>query len=97
LRHADDALVAIGPYPATMIGLPGATTSNANPPTIALLTLGVGQIGLALALEPFLLRLAARRRIASALAWASQRTMSIYLWHMPALAAVAGVTVVGLG
>lgn len=80
-----------------MIGLPGAATSNMNPPTIALLALGIGQLGLVLSLEPVLLRFANRPLVARALAWAAPRTMSIYLWHMPALAVVAGVAVVGLG
>lgn len=91
------ALVALGPYPASMIGLPGASASNVNPPTVALLALAVAQLGLVLALRPTLVRWSQQRHPAAALAWAGPRSMTIYLWHMPALAVVAGAAVVGLG
>ena len=50
-------LVAFGPYPGSMIGLPGAGMSNMAPPTLAILAVSVGQIGLATLLRPWLLRL----------------------------------------
>lgn len=90
-------LVAFGPYAQSMIGMPGDAVSNMSPPAACLLTLAVGQIGLALAVRPLLTRLAQRRCVSTALAWAAPRFMSIYLWHMPALVVVAGVAVVGLG
>ncbi|GAA2209422.1 acyltransferase [Nonomuraea monospora] len=86
-------LVAYGPYPGSMIGLPGAEVSNMAPPTLAMLAVGLGQIGLAVALRPVLVRLPLRRL----LGWAGPRIMTMYLWHMPALFAVTGVVVVLLG
>ncbi|MFD1543338.1 acyltransferase family protein [Nonomuraea guangzhouensis] len=86
-------LVAFGPYPGSMIGLPGAEVSNMAPPTLAMLAVSVGQIGLATLLRPWILRL----RTEKLLAWAGPRIMTVYLWHMPALFAVTGVVVVGLG
>ncbi|SEG91314.1 Acyltransferase family protein [Nonomuraea solani] len=86
-------LVAYGPYPGSMIGLPGAEVSNMAPPTLAMLAVGVGQIGLAVLLRPLLLRLPLDRL----LDWAGPRVMTVYLWHMPALFAVTGVVVVLLG
>ncbi|MCK2216854.1 acyltransferase [Actinomadura sp. ATCC 31491] len=85
-------LVAFGPYPGSMIGLPGAAVSNMAPPTLAMLAVGLGQIGLAVLLRPWLVRLPAGRL----LAWAGPRIMTAYLWHMPALFAVTGVVVVVL-
>lgn len=90
-------LVAFGPYAQSMIGMPGAPVSNMSPPNVALVGLALGQVGLVLAVRPLLTRFAARRRVATALSWAGPRFMSIYLWHMPALIVVAGVTVVALG
>ena len=90
-------MVAFGPYPASMIGMPGAPVSNMSPPTVLLVFLAVGQIGLLLAFRPQLNALAGRASIGSALSWLGARFMSIYLWHMPALIVVAGVTVYGLG
>ncbi|MEU1719248.1 acyltransferase family protein [Actinomadura sp. ATCC 39365] len=86
-------LVGFGPYPGSMIGLPGAEVSNMAPPTLAIMAVGVGQIGLAVLLRPWLVRLPLRR----VLDWAGPRIMTVYLWHMPALFAVTGVVVVLLG
>ncbi len=85
-------LVAFGPYPGSMIGLPGAEMSNMAPPTLAMLAVAAGQIGLASLLRPWIARLPSRRL----LAWAGPRMMTAYLWHMPALFVVVGVVVVGL-
>jgi fucose 4-O-acetylase-like acetyltransferase len=90
-------LVAFGPYPASMIGMPGAPVSNMSPPTVLLAFLAVGQIGLLLAFRPQLNALAERPGVGHALGWLGARFMSVYLWHMPALIVVAGVTVYGLG
>ena len=83
-------MVAFGPYPASMIGMPGAPVSNMSPPTVLLAFLAVGQIGLLLAFRPQLNALAERPGIGNALSWLGARFMSVYLWHMPALIVVAG-------
>ena len=90
-------LVAFGPYPTSMIGMPGAPVSNMSPPTVVLVSLAVGQIGLMLLVRPHLTALAARPAVGKALDWLGSRFMTVYLWHMPALIAVTGVTVLGLG
>jgi fucose 4-O-acetylase-like acetyltransferase len=86
-------LVAFGPYPASMIGMPGAPVSNMSPPTVLLLFLALGQIGFLLAFREKLVSLP---RVTAALGWLGPRFMSVYLWHMPALIVVSGVTVYGL-
>ncbi|MEV4249748.1 acyltransferase [Streptosporangium canum] len=91
------ALVAFGPYPGSMIGMPGAAVSNMAPPTIALLAVAFGQIGLALALRRWIVALAEWPGVARVIAWAAPRMMTVYLWHMSALTVVTGVVVVGLG
>lgn len=90
-------LVLAGPYPASMIGMPGAPVSNMSPPSACLLAIACGQLGLLLWLRPALLRLAAHRPVAAALHWLGARCMSVYLWHMPALITVSGIAVVGFG
>lgn len=90
-------MVAFGPYPASMIGMPGAPVSNMSPPTVLLAFLAIGQIGLLLAFKPQLNALAARPVLDAALKWIGPRFMSVYLWHMPALIVVSGVAVYGLG
>lgn len=90
-------LALVGPYPAAMVGLPGAPLSNMNPPTACVLAFGIGQVALVVAARPRIARLLARPRPAAVLRWAVPRTMSLYLWHMPSLMLVVGVTVIGLG
>ncbi|GAA3447682.1 acyltransferase family protein [Planomonospora venezuelensis] len=90
-------LVAFGPYPGSMIGMPGAAVSNMAPPTVALLAVGIGQIGLAAALRGQITAFAAWPGVARVLGWAGPRMMTVYLWHMSALFAVTAIVVVGLG
>jgi len=90
-------LVAFGPYPLSMVGMPGAPVSNAGPPTTCLITLAVGQIGLVLLARPLIRALAAKPRAAQVLTWVGARSMSLYLWHMTAMVAVAGVWTIGFG
>lgn len=86
-------LVLFGHYPDSMVGLPGQAMSNMAPATTCLLTLGVGQIGVLLALREEIGRWAARPLLAAV----GRRCMTVYLWHMPALVVVAGVAVLGFG
>lgn len=77
-------LIAFGPYPVAMIGVPGANISNSMPPTIALLALGVTQAGLALALEPTARRMLDNMQIWTATVLLNGMIMSVYLWHLTA-------------
>jgi hypothetical protein len=91
------ALVLFGHYPVSMVGLPGQAVSNMSPATVCLLCLGVGQIGVLLALREPILRWAARPRPARLLAAVGPRCMTVYVWHMSAMTVVAGITVLGFG
>lgn len=91
------ALVTFGPYPLSMIGMPGAPVSNMAPPTLALLSVGVGQIGLALALRRWIVSFAGWPGVSRALGWAGSRMTTLYLWHMSALFVIVSMVVVGLG
>lgn len=84
---ATAALVVWAGYPASMVGVPGAGVSNLNPPTLAAVTFGLAQCGLALLLrEP--LRRAMRRPLAwAAVALLNLSAMTIFLWHQTALMA----------
>ncbi|GHH23374.1 acyltransferase family protein [Streptomyces lanatus] len=84
---ATAALIAWAGYPASMVGVPGAGISNLNPPTLAAVTFGLAQCGLAL-----LLRGPLRRAMRRPLAWAAVAllnlsAMTIFLWHQTALMA----------
>lgn len=68
---------------------------NLNPPTTTLLLLGVAQT-MALSLLRGRLRVfSARPGVAAFIRFVTARTMTIYLWHMPVLLALAGLTALG--
>ncbi|HLS65328.1 MAG TPA: acyltransferase [Ruania sp.] len=90
------ALIGAGPYPISLIGMPGDAISNLGPPTLVALVHAVLLTSVLLALRTPLTRLAtgpARH----ALAWVSARSMTIYLWHLTAMFTVIGVGLLGLG
>lgn len=67
---------------------------NLNPPTAALLLVGIAQTAL-LSLGRSRLRALSRRRAAAAfLSFVTTRTMTIYVWHMPVLLVMAGAAAV---
>lgn len=84
-------LVAAGVYPARMIGVPGDTLVNMNPPTAAMTALAVGQIGLAVLLRGVVEPVLHRRRVWQGVVAVNLSIMSIYLWHQFALAVVSRI------
>jgi peptidoglycan/LPS O-acetylase OafA/YrhL len=88
------ALVAWAGYPASMVGVPGAGVSNLNPPTLAAVTFGLAQCGLALLLRDRL-RTAMRRPVAwAAVALVNLSAMTVFLWHQTALMATTATGLV---
>ncbi|MEW2808719.1 acyltransferase [Streptomyces massasporeus] len=84
---ATAALVAWAGYPAAMVGVPGGGMSNLDPPTLAVVTFGLAQCGLALLLRERL-RHATRRPVAwAAVALVNLSAMTVFLWHQTALMA----------
>jgi hypothetical protein len=75
-----------GWYPVSMVGVTGAARSNTLPPTVALLALGLAQVGLLVALRPALARLLSRPRAYLVVAVLGGRAMTLYLWHLLAVA-----------
>ena len=81
-------LTVHGPYPIAMIGVPGAEITNSMPPTIALLTLGVMQAGLVLALEPVGRKMLDNANLWTATVLMNGMIMTVYLWHLTAFVLV---------
>jgi peptidoglycan/LPS O-acetylase OafA/YrhL len=69
---------------------------NLNPPTVCLVVLGAAQLFAFALAAPRLRRVAARPRVAAAVDAVGSRSMTIYLWHMPALVLFAAI-LVGVG
>lgn len=68
--------------------------ANINPPTTALLLVGVAHTALFSLFRDRLERFAARSVPASLTAFVTPRAMTVYLWHMPVLLGLAGLTAV---
>lgn len=66
--------------------------ANINPPTAALLLVGVVQVS-AVSLFHVRIEVFSRQPVVSAFAaFVNRRTMTVYLWHMPVLLAMAGLS-----
>lgn len=76
-------LVLLGLYPGNML-------VNLNPPNVTLLFLGISQAAALQLFRPALTRAAGVRWVRKMLATAGRRAMTVYLWHLPLLAAMAG-------
>jgi peptidoglycan/LPS O-acetylase OafA/YrhL len=85
---ATAALIVWAGYPASMVGVNGARISNLNPPTLAAVTFGVAQVGLALLLRPVLARIMRRPLAWAPVALANLSAMTLFLWHQSAFLAV---------
>jgi hypothetical protein len=79
------ACVALGPYPISMVGLPGDEISNMAPPTAALLAQGIALVGIAVLLRDPVTRLLARPRAWLVVVTVGATTMTAFLWHLTAL------------
>jgi hypothetical protein len=91
------ALVALGPFPVSLILVTGQSPSNTNPPSAAMLAWAVGQVGLALLLAPVLRRLLEREQLWGLVRPLGGASMTLYLWHMlPVLIVAAAFYLTGL-
>lgn len=91
------ALTTVGPYPVSMIGLPGQRISNMSPPTLPILVLGVAQGALLLALRGPLSRWLQRPKVWRVTIVVNLVVLTIFLWHLTAfVAAGAGLLALGL-
>jgi len=79
-------LSGIGPYSRSLLGVPGEEFGNTQPPTIMLMAVGLFQFGIILLLEAPARRWLERERVWAAVITANGLAMTVYLWHLPAMA-----------
>lgn len=75
-------LTVVGPYPVSMVTVPGEQVQNTAPPTLALLALAVTQTGVALLLRDRANRWLRRPRPWMIVVAVNSVIMTIFLWHM---------------
>ncbi|MCP4538029.1 MAG: acyltransferase [Chloroflexi bacterium] len=84
-------LVKFGPYPLSMVTVPGEEISNTLPPNLTMLALGVFQGGVLLSLETPLRRWLENKRLWTAIVLVNGMIMTIFLWHITAMTFVSGL------
>ena len=90
-------LTVLGPYPVSMVAVPGETVQNTAPPTLALLALAVTQTGVVLLLRrPADRWLARSERTWTAVVAVNAVVLTVFLWHMAAVV-VSAVLLVPTG
>jgi hypothetical protein len=82
-------LVALFGYPASMVGVLGEPISNLNPPSLAAVTFGIAQCGLALLVRAPLQRVMRRPRAWAIVALFNLSAIIFFLWHQSALLVVS--------
>ncbi|MGB7979170.1 MAG: acyltransferase, partial [Candidatus Nanopelagicales bacterium] len=88
---ANLALTGAGPYPTSMVGLPGETFSNMAPPSLVLALHALALAGAVGAIAPALARLADRPRAWTATTAVNLTAMTLYLWHLPVLISMVAI------
>jgi hypothetical protein len=78
------ALVAFGPYPLSMVGLPGDRISNMSPPTLCLAALTLFQVAIAMLYRPAMQRRLTRHSLWTTVVAGNGVIMTVYLWHLTA-------------
>jgi surface polysaccharide O-acyltransferase-like enzyme len=84
-------LIGLGPFPVSMIGVPGQPVQNGEPPSVAMLAFACAQAGIAITLAPVLNRALRPVRVRRVLSVANNNIMALYLWHMIPVVIVAVV------
>ena len=74
-------MVDPGPYPLAMVGSPDEI-SNSRPPKLALLVLGVIQLGVLLSIQAPMRRILSGLRVWAATVLINSMIMTLYLWHL---------------
>jgi fucose 4-O-acetylase-like acetyltransferase len=85
LLIVDLALVALGPYEVSLVGVEGLRLSNVAPPSLLQAGHTIVLSALAIAAAPAIARWARRPRVWWPVAIGNSGAMTLYLWHIPAL------------
>ena len=75
------ALTEYGPWPRSLVGVPGELISNSTPPRLPLLALAAAQFGFVLLIEKPLSKALSRGNIWTAVVLLSGLIMTVFLWH----------------
>ncbi|MFG3603807.1 acyltransferase family protein [Micromonospora chersina] len=83
-------LTVVGPYPVSMITVPGERLDNTSPPSLALLALATLQLGVILLLHHPVERWLRRSRPWRAVIGVNAVVLTVFLWHLSAVVLLIG-------
>jgi len=83
-------LTQFGPYPTSLVGVPGQALSNTTPPKLPLVALGLTQIGLLLAIEGPMRRWLSKAKVWTSTVLVNGLIMPIFLWHSTVMMLLIG-------
>lgn len=84
-------LTTVGPYPVSMVGLPGDRISNIAPPSVCIVVLTMLLTALLLLLRPAGTRWAHRPRVWQATVAANTVVMTVFVWQLTVLVVAVAV------
>ncbi|RKN22029.1 acyltransferase [Micromonospora musae] len=84
-------LTVVGPYPTSMINVPGERLQNMSPPSLALLSLATAQLGLIMLLRDRAERWLRRLRPWTVVVGLNAVVLTLFLWHLTAVILLAGL------
>lgn len=85
-------MTRFGPWPISLVGVPGADVSNTTPPHLPLLALAAVQFGSVRLAEPALGRLLSRPGPWTATVLTNGMIMTIFLWHSTVMMLLFGLS-----
>ncbi|MCS5593812.1 MAG: acyltransferase [Porticoccaceae bacterium] len=91
------AMVKYGPWPLSLVGVPGAEVTNTTPPHLPLLALAACQFGFVLTAQGILNRALQNLRLWAATVLLNGMIMTIFLWHSTVMILLFGVAVLAGG
>lgn len=78
-------LIKFGPWPISLVGMPGDRISNMAPPTLVLAIHSITLVAVITLLNGPLTRILARPKVWRRIAGVNLVAMTLYLWHLPVL------------
>lgn len=78
-------LIRFGPWPISLVGMPGDPVSNMAPPTVVLALHCVNWVLMVALVRKPLSRLLERENVWRRVTWTNLSAMTLYLWHLPML------------
>ena len=87
------ALTEVGPWPHSLVGVPGEVVSNTEPPHLPLVALAAFQFGGVMLIERRLARVLAGSRPWTATVLINGMIMTVFLWHSTVMMLLFGVSI----